>query len=312
MRIALITPAPPGSRYGNRNTALRWAALLRELGHRVRVQREWDGGAADAMIALHALKSHAAIARFAEAFPARPLVVALTGTDLYRDIRIDAAAQHSLQLASRLVVLQSLGADELAPSLRDKTYVVCQSTRPMRRLPPLARCFEICVSGHLRQEKDPFRAAAALACLPGHKRLRVTHIGGAMSEAMAAEARSWMAREPRYHWLGEVPAWKAARILGRSRVMVISSRLEGGANVVSEAITAGVPVIASRIPGNVGLLGDDYPGYYPVEDEQALAGLFARAADDADFLARLETAVIARRPLVSRDAERESLRRVLL
>ena len=310
MRIALITPAPPGSRYGNRHTALRWAALLRELGHRVRVKNTWDGGSADAMIALHARKSHAAIAGFAAARPGCPLIVALTGTDLYRDIREDPLAQQSLALASRLVVLQPLGVKELAPALRRKTHVVYQSTRPIRRLPPLTRSFEICVSGHLREEKDPFRAAAALALLPQPSRLRVTHIGGAMNAVMQREARDWMVREPRYHWLGEVPGWKASRILGRSRVMVISSRLEGGANVVSEAINAGVPVIASRIPGNAGLLGSDYPGYYPVENQKALARLIVLAETDAGFLARLEAACIARRPLITRDAEKAVLQRL--
>ena len=310
MRIALITPAPPGSRYGNRRTALRWAALLRELGHRVRVESTWDGGSADAMIALHARKSHAAIAGFAATCPGCPLIVALTGTDLYRDIREDPLARQSLALASRLVVLQPLGVKELAPALRRKTHVVYQSTRPIRRGPPLKRSFEICVSGHLREEKDPFRAAAALALLPQHSRLRVTHIGGAMNAVMEREARDWMAREPRYHWLGEVPGWKAARILGRSRAMVISSRLEGGANVVSEAINGGVPVIASRIPGNAGLLGSDYPGYYPVEDQKTLARLIVLAETDGGFLARLEAACIARRPLITRDAEKAALRRL--
>ena len=276
----------------------------------MRVQTTWDGRPTDAMIALHARKSHDAIARFASMYPDRLLVVALTGTDLYRDILDDTAAQRSLALASKLIVLQGLGADALPMALRNKVHVVVQSARPVRRYPPLSRSFEICVSGHLREEKDPFRTVAALARLPDHRHLRVTHVGGAMRPAMEQDAIAWMAREPRYHWLGEVPGWKAARILGRSRVMVISSRLEGGANVVSEAITAGVPVIASLIPGNVGLLGSDYSGYYPVEDDKALARLIVRAETDAGFLARLEAACIARRPLTTRDAEKAALRRL--
>src|SRR5262250_1432122 len=96
MKIALITPAGARSRSGNRHTAVRWAAMLRSLGHAVRVATRWDGRAADAMIALHARRSHDAVVRFRERFPASPLVVALTGTDLYRDIRTDKDARASL------------------------------------------------------------------------------------------------------------------------------------------------------------------------------------------------------------------------
>ncbi len=76
-----------------------------------------------------------------------------------------------------------------------------------------------------------------------------------------------------------------------SQVMVISSRMEGGANVVSEACRAGLPIIASDIAGNRGLLGGSYPGYYPVEDDKALANLLLRAERDADFLSGLRSMV---------------------
>ena len=72
-----------------------------------------------------------------------------------------------------------------------------------------------------------------------------------------------------------------------SRVMVISSIMEGGANVVSEACRTGLPVLASDIPGNRGLLGEQYPGLYHVRDETALAQLLTRAENDADWLASL-------------------------
>src|SRR5947208_872765 len=99
MKIALITPAGARSRSGNRHTATRWAAMLRSLGHKVRVSVRWDGRAADAMIALHARRSHASIAQFSERFPDSPLVVVLTGTDLYRDLRSGGDVQASLALA---------------------------------------------------------------------------------------------------------------------------------------------------------------------------------------------------------------------
>jgi putative glycosyltransferase (TIGR04348 family) len=311
MKIALITPARPVAHSGNRNTAVRWAALLRELGHRVRVLTVWDDRPADVMIALHARRSHASIARFAAAFPRRPLIVMLTGTDLYADIRVDAGAQHSLELATRLVVLQDEGLAELAPSLRRKTRVIYQSTRPVKRPAPLKSSFEVCVSGHLREVKDPFRLAAALGHLPPQSRIRAVQIGGAMDGAMKHEAEHWIRREPRYRWIGELPHGKALKRLARSRLMVISSRMEGGANVVTEALAARVPVIASRVSGNIGMLGKNYAGYFPVGDHSALARVLWRTESDPEFYNRLKRQCAARRHLTRRSREKNALRLLL-
>jgi putative glycosyltransferase (TIGR04348 family) len=307
LRIALVTPAAAHTRNGNRNTAQRWAGFLREARHRVAVEQRWSGGECDMLIALHARRSHDSIARYAERFPQRPLVVVLTGTDLYRDLPGDVHAQRSLALASTLVVLQDAAIDALAPSLHAKTRVIYQSARKVERQPALRSCFEIVVSGHLRAEKDPFRAAAAAAHLPASSRIRITHVGRALSAPMASRAHAWMAREPRYRWLGELAHGRALRVLARSRAMVISSRMEGGANVVSEALTIGVPVIASEMSGNVGMLGRDYPGYYPVGDARALARMLERTESDADFYAALETACRARAALVAPGRERAAL-----
>lgn len=312
MRISIVTPAPPRSRNGNRNTASRWASLLRDLGHQVELAQAWSGARADLMIALHARRSHASITHYAEAFPDRPLLVALTGTDLYRDIKFDAAAQESLTLATRLIVLQELGVKELPLRLRARVRTIYQSARAVPRPPPLASCFEVVVSGHLREEKDPFRTVAALACLPKTSRVRITHIGAALTPAYAAQARAWMAREPRYRWLGELPHWQGLRVLARSRCMVISSRMEGGANVVSEALAAGVPVIASRVRGNVGMLGTPYPGYFPVGDERALARLLSRAECDDAYLEALARSCRARARLVEPRRERDALKALLV
>jgi len=311
MKIALITPAAANSRYGNRNTAVRWAQLLRDLGHSVTVQERWNARSADVMIALHARRSHESIVGFAERYPDRPLIVALTGTDLYRDIRENANAQESLELATRMIVLQDMGLRELIPRLRRKTRVIYQSCDPIKRQSVIKSCFEIIISGHLRDEKDPFCGAAALSHLPAASRIRITHVGGAREPAMAREARRWMRREPRYVWLGELTRNHALATLARGRALLLSSRMEGGANVISEALTARVPVIASHIPGNLGMLGRSYRGYYPVSDAKALAQLLIKTEVDANFLATLRRQCRERRKLISRSNERNAWRALL-
>ena len=311
MKIALVTPAAANSRYGNRNTAMRWAQMLRELGHQVGVQQYWNGRSADLLLALHARRSHDSIARFAERYPERPLILALTGTDLYRDIHSDANAQESLELATRMVVLQDMGLRELVPRLRRKTRVIYQSCEPIAHLPPLKSCFEIVISGHLREEKDPFCGAAALAHLPADSRIRITHIGGARNPALATEARGWMKREPRYVWLDELARPQALATLARARAMLLSSRMEGGANVISEALTARVPVIASDISGNIGMLGCGYRGYYPLSDARALAKLLRRIETQAEFLTALRKQCAQRRKLISAAQEKRGLRTLL-
>jgi putative glycosyltransferase (TIGR04348 family) len=311
MKIALITPAAANSRYGNRNTAVRWAQLLRELGHQVEVQQHWNGRSTDLLLALHARRSHESIARFAERFPERPLILALTGTDLYRDIHNDANAQESLELATRMVVLQDMGLRELPPRLRRKTRVIYQSCETILRRSPLKTCFEIVISGHLREEKDPFCGAAALKHLPADSRIRLTHIGGARDPAMTVEARRWMKREQRYVWMGELARPHALATLARARVMLLSSKMEGGANVISEALMARVPVIASKISGNIGMLGRRYRGYYPVSNARALAKLLHRIETNPEFLAELRQQCAERRKLISVAQEKRGLRLLL-
>lgn len=305
VRVEIVTPKGPASGSGNWTTADRWAMLLRESGHEAAVSGSWQDGETEILISLHARRSHDSIARFAAAHPDRPLVVALTGTDLYREIHEDTAARESLNLAWRLVVLQERAPDELPPPHRAKTRVVYQSAAPLVRKPD-PEAFTALVLGNLRPEKDPFRAALASRLAPEDSRLRVLHAGGA-DESYEAAAREHERRCPRYRWLGQVEPEAARVLLSRSHVLVQSSTLEGGANAVGEAIASGVPVLASDIPGNVGILGRGYPGYYPAGDERALAELLRRAEDDAEFYAELEVGVRGRAHLVGVEREREAL-----
>ena len=307
MKISLITPSGPGPGSGNRVTAERWARFLRQLGHEVLLEGIWGGKGSGMMIALHARRSHPSIVRYAARYPGRPLVVVLTGTDLYRDIHSDDSAKESLELATTLIVLQEMGRKELEPRHQAKTRVVYQSAEPIKPQPPVKRYFDVCVIGHLRAEKDPFRAALAAQLLPPTSRIRITHIGRPYNKNFAEEAQLHASKNPRYRWLGEVPRWEAQRLLSRSRLLVQTSLLEGGANVVSEALAARVPVIGSEIPGNVGMLGKDYPGYYKTSDERALARLLHRVETDDTFYETLNARCDARRCLVMPEREQAAL-----
>ena len=190
MKIRLITPAGPADRNGNGITALRWARILERLDHRVFVDASYRGQACDLLIALHARKSAPSIRLFRKRHPDLPLIVALTGTDLYRDLRTSSAARQSLERATRIIVLQSQAPAELPRRLRRKTRVIYQSASRVRA-PALPRNeFKVCVIGHLREVKDPLRTAMAARLLPASSRLRVSHVGRALNREMERRARS--------------------------------------------------------------------------------------------------------------------------
>ncbi|MEK6797898.1 MAG: selenoneine biosynthesis selenosugar synthase SenB [Planctomycetota bacterium] len=313
MRVLIVTPAPPRSTKGNRITADRWARILRSLHHRVTVATSLVDGRFDLLLALHARKSGSAIRRFRRRFPDRPIILALTGTDLYKDIRTSQRAQESLAAADRLIVLQPAGAAALPARFRPKTRVILQSVAPRAARPKSARAktFDVCLLGHLRSVKDPFRTALAARHLAPDSRIRVLHLGAALTESYARRARREEAINPRYHWLGGVPRAKAMRLLASCRVLVLSSRMEGGANVIGEAIVHRVPVLSSHIPGSVGLLGEDYSGYFRFRDTAALAALLRRAEKDAAFLGDLRRRCAALAPLFRPAAERVAWRGLL-
>lgn len=313
MEILIVTPVPPGSRRGNRITAVRWAELLEQLGHQVTIAERNEGKPCDVLVALHACKSHAAVVRSRAEHPCRPIIVALTGTDLYNDIRIRPEAVHSLELADRLIVLQPLGIQALPEHVRARACVIYQSVEVPAKSAPAAAdpIFRVCVLGHLRPVKDPLRTALAARLLPATSKIRVIHIGGALSPEMAEQAQAEMASNPRYEWLGELPREQALQVLQRCQLLALTSISEGGANVISEAVVYGVPVVSSRMDGSVGLLGEDYPGYFPVGDTAALAGLLLRIETDREFYEELQRRCRELRPLFTPERERESWRKLL-
>jgi putative glycosyltransferase (TIGR04348 family) len=313
VKIQLVTPAPLRLNNGNKITALRWARLLRKLGHRVTLTQKYDGSGCDLLIALHARRSADSIRAFHNLHPELPLVVVLTGTDLYRDIHNNRKAKGSLEIATRILALQNMAFADLPARYHAKTRVIYQSAPPCKngRRAPAKDVFRVCVIGHLRKEKDPMRTAAALRRLPRESRIEVVHIGSALDEKYERRARAEAARNPRYRWIGLLPHWKARHVLAGSDLMVISSRIEGSANVLCEALACGVPVIASKIPGLVGTLGEDYSGYFPVGNTEKLTSLLKRAETDSRFYRALKRHCARVSYLVQPQRERDGWRRLL-
>ena len=299
-RVLLVSPSMAESNNGNWHTAHRWSNFLRSYCD-ISLMPSWPGTAAlssdkqaeqpgappQAMIALHARRSAASIHAWAHTWPCKPLIVVLTGTDLYRDIANDRAAQDSLALATHLVVLQDAGPDVLPPACLPKTQVIYQSAPALKPVRKSNRRFGVLMVGHLRDEKDPltFMRAATQLFETG---IHFEQIGMALESRFADAAHIAESATASYRWLGGMNRPATRQHIKRAHVLVNCSHMEGGAQVILEAVQSGTPVLASRISGNLGMLGNDYAGYFEPGDDAHLAALVRRCAAEADFLALLQ------------------------
>ena len=317
-RIAIATPATAAANNGNWRTAERWAGFLAEGGDlevALHAEADLDGiERADALIALHAVKSRDAVVRFRAGRAEAPVAVVLTGTDVYgAEAEGDAneSWRHGAESASALVVLQPAALERLAPSLRGKARVVVQSA-PTLRVEASGDDAEVVAVGHLRAVKDPrtlWRAARRLAADSAGLPFRIAHIGEALDSTLAAEARATEAAcGGAFRWRGAFDHAATRRAIAAARLLVHPSVAEGGANVVVEAIVSGTAVVASRIDGNTGLLGDDHDGLFPPGDDAALAALVRRFFAEPAFAARLVAQGAALAPRFVPEAERAAVR----
>jgi putative glycosyltransferase (TIGR04348 family) len=309
--LVIVSPALASANNGNWQTAKRYRQLLQPY-FRVRLVSEWQGDKSDDfLIALHARRSHSSIAAWHAMHGAKALVVVLTGTDLYRDIKHDHQAQHSLEMASQLVVLQSMGLAELPASLRSKASVVLQSTTSRLTLPKTSRLTRAVMVGHLREEKSPRTLFDAAALLSKHSDIFIQHIGGEHDPVLAKLAHQTASQYSQYQFRGALSYSQTRHQIQRAHVLVHASVMEGGAHVLMEAICSGVPVIASRIAGNMGMLGEDYVGLFPVGDAQALADMLVRFRRDEQFANLLKKQCAIRAPLFSAEQECKGLLTIL-
>jgi putative glycosyltransferase (TIGR04348 family) len=285
-RIVIVSPALASSNNGNWQTAWRWSQLL-QAEFDCTIVQEWQGEPYDVMLALHARRSAESIAGWARARATSAdvpgLAVVLTGTDLYRDIQTDTSAQASLQFARRLVVLQECAPQTLPATWRSKARVIFQSVEKQVSVAKKADglpVFRAVMVGHLREEKSPETLFQAAQWLAAHQDIQIEHIGAALDPALGAQAQACAAANANYHWLGSLSHEATLQHIQQAHILIHASRMEGGAHVIMEALCSATPVLASRIEGNIGMLGGDYAGYFPLGDAPALADLLIACRND--------------------------------
>jgi putative glycosyltransferase (TIGR04348 family) len=286
---------------------------MRNLGHHVNVITHYEGQSTDVFIALHAWRSANAVKQFKTQHPNTPIIVAITGTDAYRFIHSHPKETiGSIETADYLVGLHDLIANVLPNNQKHKMHVIKQSAASIAKRNPYKRYFHVAVMGHLREEKDPMRPALAVRNLPATSKIHVHHYGKAHSPEWAKIADQEMLINSHYTWHGEIVHHKIRQIYQRSNCLVLPSRMEGGANVISEAVVAGLPIIASDIEGSIGLLGEDYQAYYPVENEQALQNLLLRMETDINFYQTIEQSCLQKQMLFTPEREQKAWQELLL
>jgi putative glycosyltransferase (TIGR04348 family) len=308
--ICIISPALAAANNGNWQTAKRWQHMLATDYH-VEIMLQWDGKPFDAMLALHARRSADSIAQWAAKFPEKLIVLALTGTDLYRDIAVDPLAQQSLKLAHQLIVLQDMGPKSLPAEFQSKCQVIFQSTPRRQSVQKTTQKLRALMVGHLRSEKSPETYFAAARALAQRSDIVLDHIGAPLDADLGKLARRLAAEVPSYRYLAEQAHSQTRARIARAHVLVHPSRMEGGAHVVMEAVMSGTPVLASRIDGNVGMLGEGYDGYFPWGDVQALVNLLLRCKNEPQFLDHLNKQCALRSPLFEPRAEQAALLQIV-
>ena len=160
------------------------------------------------MVAIHAWRSADAIERFKARYPACPVVLQLSGTDIYEYLRSDPGADAARDGAGRpagrperpCVQSRPEGTEEASPHHSSVGQPPTQARRPS------TRAVVVAVIGHLRDVKDPLRAAEAARLLPAESRIRIEQVGRAYTAQWAARARAEMKANKRYRWRDDVPA----------------------------------------------------------------------------------------------------------
>jgi glycosyltransferase involved in cell wall biosynthesis len=310
--ILFHCPVPINSSKGNSVCAQRTAAIFERLGQELTFSESSTASKQfDFAIVQHAKRSEQVINSYHGELP---IVLVITGTELLVAADdIDA----SLTKASVIVVTSQQIADELPQRFAEKIRIIPRSVLlpddyQLYRDDDFRKSNVVAVLGHLRDVKRPATIAAAVRLLAPDSKLVVHHFGAALTPEMESWAINETKTNDRFQWLGEVTRIDALAAMRTSLLTVNSSLVEGGANTIAESIVAGIPVLATPIAGNIGLLGTEYPGYFPIDDATKLAELLTLVEERGDFYESLVSHAAALRPQFHIEQEAEAWRKLTL
>ena len=304
--VLIHSPYPRQRSQGNAVTAKRMVNLLRDSGLAAALHERGDAPLkAKCLIALNGRKGAEEIFKFLQRQPDNPVIALLTGTDVNHPEmeQPDSITRKALELSTAIVSLHDGFAHRIPKHLLEKTEVIYPSVMlpdPLDHSP--SKPPKVIIAGNFRAEKNPslmMKAVREMKESPLH--FHAYGQGGDYQrdlERTAAECPHFYFHGVKEHdvLLGEMQA---------AHVLLNTSTQEGGANAICEAIALGLPVVASRIAGNMGMLGENYAGFFPVEEVTKLIEILGRAAKNHDFYQLLKEQIATRAPLFSHQRETE-------
>ena len=307
MNILILYPDNKNVITGNLCSALQYQKILQGLGYSVDVDFKYTGQRAEVLIAINAAKKNSEIIEFKARNSNAKIVSVLSGTDIYPE-PLEKTIE-SMKLSNALVALQPDGLLKVPECHRGKTFLIYQSVEsiinvssPMEHISE----FRVTLIANIRSVKDPLVAPNACKLLSISSKIKIIHIGYCLERNLGVILSKESESNERYNWIGGLNELDTRETLSQSDVLLITSIDEGAGRVVGEAIELGVPIISTRNSGVLGLLGDNYEGYYPVSDSNLLSKMLMRAESDPNFLQSLYEQCQSKAHLFSPEVEKQS------
>ena len=302
--VLIHSPYPRQKSQGNAVTALRMKNLLAEGGLSVAIHERGDSPIeAKCLIALNARKSAAEIFAFQERQSASVVVALLTGTDVNHPEMEDPCSDtiKALHQSDVIVSLHGGFSHRIPDELLGKTTVIYPSVRipdTVRHFPTSER--EVVIAGNFRDEKNPNLLIQAVGELVGESiTFHAYGDGGSYQELLEKTADDY--DDFKLHGVQDHEVLLTK--MQSASVLLNTSIEEGGANAICEAVAIGLPVVASKIDGNIGMLGQDYAGFFTSGDVGELAKLLRRIFAEKELYELLKQQVSKRAELFSYERE---------